>query len=154
MKSHAVIRRAAPWDAAALAAIHAASFHGAEAWGSDAISLQLAMTCVFGLLHPAGGMVLGRVTADQAEVLTLAVAPPARRRGIGTALLASAMQEATLRGAESLFLEVSGGNEAARAIYQRAGFTDVGRRRRYYADGTDALVMRAVLTPPCAAKAG
>jgi [ribosomal protein S18]-alanine N-acetyltransferase len=149
-----VIRPAGPWDAGALAAIHAASFRGAEAWGSDAISLQLAPPGVFGLLHPAGGMVLGRVTEDQAEVLTLAVAPAARRRGIGPALLAAAMQEAAARGAVSLFLEVSGANDAARAIYARAGFADVGRRRRYYADGTDALVMRAALISPSAAEGG
>jgi [ribosomal protein S18]-alanine N-acetyltransferase len=154
MSREAPIRPAGPLDAGALAAIHAASFRGAEAWGPDAISLQLALPAVFGLLHPAGGMVLGRVTAEQAEVLTLAVAPPTRRRGIGTALLQSAMQEAVARGAAALFLEVSGANEVARAMYARAGFADVGRRRRYYADGSDALVMRAALIPPCAARGG
>jgi ribosomal-protein-alanine N-acetyltransferase len=64
------------------------------------------------------------------------------------------MQEAGRRGAGALFLEVAGANAAARALYARMGFRDVGRRRRYYADGTDALVMRAALNPPCAAAAG
>jgi [ribosomal protein S18]-alanine N-acetyltransferase len=154
MTGETTIVRAGPLDAPALAAIHAVSFPPRQCWGPDALSLQLALEGTFGLLHPDGGMVLFRVAADQAEVLTLAVAPAARRRGIGAALLAAAMQDAGRRGAAALFLEVAGANAAARALYARMGFRDVGRRRRYYADGTDALVMRAALNPPCAAAAG
>ena len=66
--------------------------------------------------------------------------------GLGTALLAAAAGEAGRRGAEVLFLEVSEANAPARALYARAGAADVGRRRRYYTDGTDALVLR--ITPP------
>ena len=58
------------------------------------------------------------------------------------------------RGAATMFLEVSTRNEAARTLYARAGFTEVGRRARYYADGSDALVLRAALNSPGAATAG
>ena len=44
-------------------------------------------------------------------------------------------------GAERLILEVSAGNDAARALYRGAGFTEIGRRRAYYPDGSDALVL-------------
>jgi [ribosomal protein S18]-alanine N-acetyltransferase len=131
--------------AAALAVIHAAAFPPREAWGEDAIGLQLAMPGVFGLLDPRGGMILARITEDEAEVLTLAVAPPARRQGVAAALLAGAMAAAREQAARTMVLEVAIGNAAARALYQRAGFIEAGRRPRYYADGGDALILRAGL---------
>jgi ribosomal-protein-alanine N-acetyltransferase len=136
---------ATPAHAAVLAAIHAAAFPPREAWGCDAISLQLAMPGVFGLLDPRGGMLLARVTADEAEVLTLAVAPPRRRQGIAAALLRAALAGARARGARAMLLEVSVNNAAARTLYAQAGFVEMGRRPRYYADGADALILRAEL---------
>jgi ribosomal-protein-alanine N-acetyltransferase len=132
--------------AAALAAIHAAAFPPREAWGEDAFALQLAMPGVFGLLHTRGGMIVARVTEDEAEVLTLAVAPDVRRQGVGRALLAGAMAAAREQATKTMVLEVAIGNAAARALYERAGFVEAGRRARYYANGGDALILRARLT--------
>ena len=143
----AVLEPAGIAHAAAMAAIHRTAFPRGEAWGTDAIALQLALPGVIGWLDRRGGMILARVAADEVEVLTLAVAPAARRRGLGTRLLYAAMTLATSRGARVAFLEVSIGNVAARTLYARAGFTPTGRRPRYYADGTDALVLRRTLTP-------
>jgi [ribosomal protein S18]-alanine N-acetyltransferase len=123
------------------AAIHAAAFPAADAWGEDAISLQLALPGVFGFLDARGGMLLARVTAQDAEVLTLAVQPCARRQGIAHTLLWAAIAEARARGATALFLEVATTNVAARALYRQAGLGEVGQRRRYYADGSDAIVL-------------
>jgi len=139
------IQLATPADAAVMAAIHRAAFPPAEAWGEDAISLQLAMPGAFGLLDRRGGMLLGRVVAGEAEVLTLAVMPSARRQGLATALLDTAIAQVRARGATSLFLEVATGNAAARALYGRAGFVEVGQRRRYYSDGSDAILLRVNL---------
>jgi ribosomal-protein-alanine N-acetyltransferase len=133
--------------AATMAAIHRLAFPPNEAWGVDAIALQLAMPGVFGWLDERGGMILARVAADEMEVLTLAVAPEARRQGVGTNLLDTAMRLAVSHGARTAFLEVSVGNTAALALYARAGFTPTGRRPHYYADGTDALVLRRTLMP-------
>lgn len=141
----AALRRATMAHVAPLAAIHAAAFPACEAWGEDAIALQLAMPGVFGLLHPRGGMILARVTADEAEVLTLAVTPDVRRQGVAGALLAGAMAAAREQAARTMVLEVAVGNTAARALYERAGFVEAGRRPRYYADGGDALILRAHL---------
>ncbi|WP_376087518.1 GNAT family N-acetyltransferase [Roseomonas sp. CCTCC AB2023176] len=91
-----------------------------------------------------GGFVLARAVAGEAEVLTIAVLPERRRAGLGWSLLVAAVAEAGRRGAAALFLEVSEANAAARALYARAGAVEVGRRRRYYVDGTDALVLRIV----------
>lgn len=131
---------------APLAAIHAAAFPPREAWGEDAIALQLAMPGVFGLLDQRGGMILARVTEDEAEVLTVAVAPQIRRQGVATALLAGAMAAAREQAARTMVLEVAIGNAAARSLYVRAGFVEAGRRPRYYADGGDALILRARLS--------
>ncbi|MGI4943969.1 MAG: GNAT family N-acetyltransferase [Janthinobacterium lividum] len=140
---------ATPAHAIALAAIHAASFPPGETWGADAMALQLGLSGSFGLVCSDGtGLVLARVAADEAEILTLAVLPETRRRGVGGALLASAATEAAARGARALFLEVAVGNAPAQALYARAGFATVGRRRGYYPCGEDALVLRRALSRP------
>jgi ribosomal-protein-alanine N-acetyltransferase len=149
------IETAAPVHAEALAEIHLAAFPRDEAWSAEIMALQLGSPGAFGRIHSAGGMVLARVAADEADILTLAVAPAARRRGLGRTLLLAAMEEAGRRGAKTMFLEVGVDNTAARALYAACGFAQVGRRRGYYSGGGDALVLRAALTPrPGAAEAG
>ena len=137
---------ATPAYAPALAEIHAAAFPAGERWGSDAIALQLGLHGAFGLVSPRGGFILARCVADEAEVLTLAVDPAARRHGIGRFLLTRAMRTAGTRGAVSMFLEVAEPNAAARALYATCGFSEVGRRARYYAGDVDALVLRATIS--------
>jgi len=73
------------------------------------------------------------------------VTQAARRQGIGDALLRAAKDFALRRGATRMFLEVAVGNVAALGLYRKHGFSQVGRRPRYYANGSDALVMRAEL---------
>jgi ribosomal-protein-alanine N-acetyltransferase len=137
-----MISQATPAHAAALAAIHASAFPPRETWGEDAIAIQLALPGVFGLIDDRGGMLLGRSAADEAEVLTLAVVPSARRQGIATALLHAARAQVAAFGGVAMLLEVATGNAAALALYERERFIEVGRRRRYYADSSDALVLR------------
>ncbi len=90
-------------------------------------------------------MILARYAADEAEVLTVAVVPERRQQGLGGRLVAAAAEEARKQGATRLFLEVSTRNPAARGLYQRLGFVQVGRRRGYYADGSDALTLSRAL---------
>ncbi|WP_149538407.1 GNAT family N-acetyltransferase [Siccirubricoccus phaeus] len=134
---------AGPEAAPALAALHRLAFPPAEAWGADALRLMLEMPGAFALHLPGEGFILARAAGGEAEILTLAVAPAARRRGCGAALLGAALGLAA--GAAAMFLEVAESNPAARALYAAAGFVEVGRRRRYYADGGDALVLRRAL---------
>ncbi len=135
---------ATPAHAEAMALLHGRAF-AARGWGADAIGLQFTLPGAFGWIAPAGGMILARVAADEAEVLTLAVDPTAQRRGIGRALLEQALDTARQLGASAIFLEVAAGNAPARALYAAAGFVMVGRRRGYYRDGGDALVLRRPL---------
>jgi ribosomal-protein-alanine N-acetyltransferase len=128
-------------DVGALAAVHAASFP--DAWTPQALADLLATPGTF-VFHQSDGFVMARVAGDEAEILTIAVVPGARGRGVATALLAAAAAHALGVGGQSLFLEVGVENAPARALYARAGFAPVGQRKGYY-DGKDALVLRAAL---------
>jgi len=141
------IEFASPTHADVLAAIHREAFTAGDAWSRDVMGLQLDLPTTFGLLHHPGGMILGRVAADEAEILTLAVLPAMRRRGIGSALLRAAMAHATDLGAQVMFLEVAVTNHAAHALYTAHGFAEAGVRHHYYSDGTNALVLRSTLRP-------
>ena len=91
-----------------------------EAWSAAAIAAQLALPGTFGLIDPAGGMVLARVAADEAEILALAVAPPARRQGRGAALLAGRRGAGGGgRGADDVSGSGRPNQPAARAVCQR-----------------------------------
>lgn len=142
-----MIRRAGPAHAAALAAIHHAAFPPGQRWGADAMVLQLELPGVFVLYDERGGLVMARIAADEAEILTLAVLPAQRRQGLARALMAEALRQCAALGATTLFLEVATRNQPARALYAAMGFEEVGRRRGYYADGDDALTLRLMLAP-------
>lgn len=139
-----------PLGAAAVdvaAAIHAAAVDAP--WSAETIGGLLAHPGVFGLLALAAeapeGFILCRVTADEAEVLTLAVLPAARRRGLGRALLDEAIARVAAAGAVRLLLEVSVRNAAALRLYGSVGFREVGRRRGYYAHGRGGAVDATVM---------
>jgi [ribosomal protein S18]-alanine N-acetyltransferase len=87
-----------------------------------------------------GGFLLGRLAADQAELLNLAVVPTQRRQGAGTALLAKAIQEWRPRGAKSVYLEVRESNTGAIAFYEKHGFAKTGLRKGYYRAPDEAAV--------------
>lgn len=133
---------------ARLAALHAAAFAGP--WDAAAFHALLGQAGVFAVEAP-DGFILMRAVADEAEILTLAVCPRARRRGLGGWLVGEGAVEAAARGAVRLFLEVAADNAPARALYARAGFAEAGRRPGYYArpDGgrQDALLLALNLSP-------
>lgn len=138
------IQQVGPAYAAVLAAIHGAAFPEAP-WGAEAFHVQLEMHGVIGLLDGRGGLILLRLAADEAEILTLGVIPRLRRQGVAAGLLKEGLKRLRALGARTIFLEVEVNNTAARALYTRSGFHEVGRRRHYYANGDDALVLRASL---------
>ncbi|WP_426020567.1 ribosomal protein S18-alanine N-acetyltransferase [Brevundimonas sp. DWR2-3-1b1] len=129
-------------DSAALAALHAQAF--AAPWSAREFADLLSQPGVVSIAE-TDGFVLIRIVLDEAEILTLAVLPKARRLGLGRRLVEEAAVAATKGGAARLFLEVAEDNAPARALYDRAGFSQIGRRKAYYAaaDGsrTDAVVM-------------
>lgn len=78
--------------------------------------------------------------AGEAELIRIAVAPAARGRGLGRALLMASQRDLAADGMDRLYLEVRPSNEAAVRLYEACGWSPCGRRARYYADGEDALL--------------
>ena len=128
-------------DTAPLAALHAACFD--DAWDAASLRTTLAAPGAFAF-HDRDGFVVARVAGDEAEILTLAVTPGARGKGLGRALLSAAIAEAQSRGAKAVFLEVGRDNPAALALYAALRFANVGSRKGYYG-GRDASVLRLSL---------
>jgi ribosomal-protein-alanine N-acetyltransferase len=88
------------------------------------------------------GMLVLWMIVDEAHIASLAMHPGFRRRGIAKQLLVVALDKAYAEGARAALLEVRAGNEAARNMYQKFGFEEVGRRERYYKDNhEDAILM-------------
>lgn len=129
-------------DAAALAAIHAEAFEAS--WDEASLRSLLTSPGVFAVAE-GDGFILIRVVADEAEILTVAVRPSARRQGLARRLLEQGLAQAIALGAQTVFLEVAQSNGPAQALYSQAGFEKTGQRRGYYAksDGSreDALVL-------------
>ena len=135
----APVARVAPLQARhgpRLAAIHASAF--ARPWTAHDFEGFLAERQVradglfLGRSAQPAGFVLSRQVADEAEILSVAIAREARGRGHARILLASHLQGLAHAGARTVHLEVEDGNAPALTLYHRLGFADVGRRPGYY----------------------
>jgi ribosomal-protein-alanine N-acetyltransferase len=139
---------AGPADADALAELHATAFQ--RGWSAEEFERLLvdksivAHRATFG--RDVVGFSLARVAADEAEILSIAVAPAWRGRGLAGQLLDLQLRRLAALGIVRLFLEVDEGNSPARRLYARALFREVGRRGAYYrpAGGaaSNALILR------------
>ena len=113
-------------EAAAIAAIHAASFQ--RGWGEDefrSLLLDRNVVCHRAVMgRTLIGFILSQLVAGEAEILSVAIAPGWRGRG---------------------FLEVDEKNAPAGRLYRKVGFYDVGRRQGYYEGSATALVLRCDL---------
>ncbi len=136
-------------DPQRLARVHAACFPDAP-WSADDIASLLDKDGALWVTTPdsAGFVLLGTVPPE-GDILTIAVDPAVQREGHATQLLHQLFQLCGSRGIETLFLEVGADNTAARALYEKTGFAEVGRRKGYYckADGTrqDALILKRTI---------
>jgi ribosomal-protein-alanine N-acetyltransferase len=146
------IEAARPRDAGRLAQIHAASFH--RGWGEGEFESMLSErnTLVHRLTtgRHIAGFIVSRIGADEAEILSVAIDPKQRGRGLSRDLLLTHLGHLAGRGVRTLFLEVEENNQPARRLYERAGFATVGRRERYYqqpgGEALAALLMRRDLS--------
>lgn len=133
------------WDIESVMAIErelfaATAWTPAQFWGELAQGNRsyLVAEDVDGIVAYAGLMVI----PPAADIQTIAVAAQAQRRGLASAMLERLLATADAAGCTQTFLEVRSDNEAAIALYERAGFAPIARRTSYYAPGEDALVMR------------
>lgn len=136
-RAEPAILDAQPGDAPALAALHRISFrHG---WSENEFERLLADRAAIAHVARANGgrgaiigFVLSHRVADEAEIFLVALAPGERGRGTATKLIARHLGRLAAAGVSRVFLEVDEGNTAARNLYARAGFSEVGRRAGYY----------------------
>jgi ribosomal-protein-alanine N-acetyltransferase len=145
------VERAEPAQLARICAIAAVSFDSPWSEGAFAEEFRSPEAALWVSRDAEGevrGYLVARRALDEVHVLSLAVEPGARRRGAASALLAAALAAERAAGARLAHLEVRASNPEARSFYSRAGFRAVGRRRRYYPDGEDALLLAAVLVEP------
>ncbi|MGR3494387.1 ribosomal protein S18-alanine N-acetyltransferase [Citreimonas sp.] len=135
--------------AQALAALSARAYRHMRPWTARAFADTLAAPASL-LVATDHAFVLGRVIADEAEILALATDPDHQRRGAARAVLDTFETRAQDRGATRIFLEVAAANAPARAFYAARGYAEAGRRRAYYRldDGTtdDALILARALS--------
>jgi [ribosomal protein S18]-alanine N-acetyltransferase len=128
-----------------LAEIHAACFVRPRPWGAQEFRDLLASDTVFSC-KDTHGFALGRIAGPEVELLTLAVDPDHRRRGIAAGLMQDFIIQAKNKGASDVFLEVAEDNEAAIALYRRFDFVEAGFRKDYYADAGGTHVSALVMT--------
>jgi ribosomal-protein-alanine N-acetyltransferase len=148
----AVVEPATLRDVRRLAELHGASFH--RGWGEGEFEdmLRQGNTLVqkLRLRSRTVGFAVSRIAADEAEILSIAIAEGFRGRGLSRQLLLTHLGHLAGRGVRTIFLEVEENNQPARRLYDRTGFTVVGRRESYYrqANGQqlNALVMRRDLS--------
>ena len=137
-----------PGDTAAVTALEQGLF-GADAWSEAAVAAELTGPDRQAVVAVEDGTLVGYVVTlqgpDVVDLQRIGVDPRRRRRGTATALLDAVLSRAGDTGADRMLLEVSAGNAAALAFYAAAGFVEIDRRRRYYRDGSDAVVMRRSL---------
>jgi ribosomal-protein-alanine N-acetyltransferase len=150
------IRPLGPFDLELAAALHGAAFE--TPWTGQAFGELLAMPGSAGFLavkdgQPAG-LILLLIQPPDGEVLTLAVMPGRRRRGIATALLDRALELARQAGASRLLLEVAADNGPALGFYRRHGFRPLRRRPGYYRRAPGPPVDAEVLCLPLAQDTG
>ena len=93
------------------------------------------------IIASQNGFIVWRAVADDAELITIGVAPDARRTGIGAAMIGIMEGELKKSGVKSVFLEVAENNAPARKLYEQNGYAQIGVRPKYY-DGIDAIMMK------------
>jgi ribosomal-protein-alanine N-acetyltransferase len=125
---------AQPRDAVAIAALHSASFR--RGWSEqevEALLIDRAVVAQRALLGPKlVGFIMSRQAADEAEILSVAVARNSQGRGLARQLLSLHLRRLAGLGVRAVFLEVDEHNTPAIKLYSRAGFREVSRRPNYY----------------------
>jgi [ribosomal protein S18]-alanine N-acetyltransferase len=142
-----LLTEAGPRDAAALAALHGASFR--RGWSEDEFERLLLDRSVLAhratLGHRPVGFIISRIAAGEAEILSVAVARAQQGRGLGRRLLDLHMRRLAGLGVGTVFLEVDDDNVPARRLYARTAFRQVGRRDGYYPRAGSAPAAALVL---------
>lgn len=139
-----ILRSATLDDAPEIAAADRALF-AVDAWSLPSVVGQISGHGSFAVVAVSDGELLGYAMTMRADEVVdlqrIGVLPSHQRKGIARRLLAAAIDQARADGGDRMLLEVSSTNHVALAFYAAEGFVEMDRRRRYYRDGSDALVL-------------
>ena len=133
---HVSMLWAAPERSAEIAALHKRLFY--PAWDEAAVNALLEHPASTSLVAVAGdpktiaGLIIGQLAADEAEILSIGVAPDWQRTGLGKMLVEGLIRAVRRGEAKRLFLEVAADNAGALRLYKSLNFTETGRRKAYY----------------------
>jgi [ribosomal protein S18]-alanine N-acetyltransferase len=138
-----------PEDVVAVVEIESASFP--RPWTTRHFLDEIDSSCGYPMVAttPDGtiaGFLCLKQVLDEGEILDVAVRESMRGRGVGRMLVDAALAQCRERGGAVVSLEVRVGNDDAIALYQRVGFREIGRRKRYYENGDDAIVMEYIFS--------
>ena len=138
------IRRMTPADVMTVVAIDTAAGILLP-WSPNAYARELLKQTTFCWVAEVDGRLAGSLTlwdvVGEGEIANVAVHPDFWRQGVGRALVQTALDKAAELGFPRVMLEVRASNEAAQTLYRSFGFEEDGRRRAYYANGEDAILM-------------
>ncbi len=144
------IKLCSVWHSRIISILHRACFD--ETWTEPAIQQTLSMPGMVAYLafqkDKPHAFIVGRIVADEAEILAIGVTPSWRRKGIARSLLKTFLKKVKSQGAKFVFLEVADDNYAACSLYTLGQFQEAGRRVNYYKRGkkrVDALILKKVL---------
>jgi [ribosomal protein S18]-alanine N-acetyltransferase len=143
-----ILRPATADDVPVVTALERELF-GPDAWSEPSVAEELTGERRTALVASVGSDLVGYavtlLAGDVVDLQRIAVAPAHRRTGVAGRLLAELQDDARSAGADRMLLEVSTANAGALAFYTSAGFVEIDRRRRYYRDGSDAVVLQVAL---------
>lgn len=136
-------------DIKKIAALEKEIFH--DPWTEDMVRADIeAKISRYIIAENESGEIIGYLgywlVFDECSINNVAVIPSLQGKGIGSAIMEQMIKETEAMGARVWVLEVRAGNESGIALYEKYGFKEVGRRKKYYEDGEDAIVMHRYMT--------
>lgn len=151
MKAGVSVRPAGDTDTERIAELETSAL-GRDAWSPALVAEGVAarLPTISYLVAETDDLVIGyvvvSVAGEDAELQRIAVDADARRKGVASSLLTAGLAHAVRHGAERMLLEVREDNAGARDFYASTGFTEIGRRPRYYRDGATAVILQRPAT--------
>lgn len=130
-------------DEQELSEIHIQAFP--DGWNAQQMQKNLSAPHNYVIKQSSTGFVLFQVLGDECEILTIAIVPEMQGKMLGSALLTEMLAMCEQMQVRKVFLEVSVSNKKAQNLYEKFAFTEYNRRKNYYADGSDAVLLQRTL---------
>ena len=125
-----------------LSSIHHQCFISPRPWTTEEFSQLLKKNL---LIQKSRSFLMGKIVKGEAEILTLAVSPSERRKGLGSFLMESFIRRATEARVDRIILDVAADNKPALDLYMKFSFINIGERKAYYSSNTQVSASNALV---------